>query len=114
MTILKPGCTWNLGIDQDTVQFKTEQELDMYLEQVPYKFINSKDTAIFSMDLKAPVLEKLDNIERELSGYELKPLRRGSKNNDYYHDPEETEEIEYYRDIPKSIGVTRFLTAYGN
>lgn len=114
MTILKPGCTWNLGIDQDTVQFKTEQELDMYLEQVPYKFINSKDTAIFSMDLKAPVLEKLDNIERELSGYELKPLHRGSKNNDYYHDPEETEEIEYYRDIPKSIGVTRFLTAYGN
>lgn len=89
----------------DTLSFKSDQELDLYLESTPYKMsIHGEDNPIFAMDLQAPVLEALSKIEEDISQYELIPIRQ----------EDSPEEVEYYRNIPNSIGVTKFLTQYGN
>lgn len=107
-----------LFAEQDVAEFKTEKELDVYIESVLDNDIEiNGETAIFSVDHLSRTKKLLGEVKADIESVAVKrtKTKRVPKDTIFHNDGEvefETELEEYYQ-IERSIGTTRAITTVG-
>jgi hypothetical protein len=107
-----------LVAEQDVAEFKTEKELDVYIESVLDNDIEiNGETAIFSVDHLSRTKKLLGEVKADIESVAVKrtKTKRVPKDTIFHNDGEvefETELEEYYQ-IERSIGTTRAITTVG-
>ena len=101
------------GLFDDTTQeFKSEKDLDIYIESLLNNdIVIDGETAIFSVDHLARTRQLLDQVKADVESVAEKRTRFKSEDAVFHNDGDL--ELETYYVIPGSIGTTRLITTKG-
>ena len=114
--ILNDGCKWLLKLKNGEIkEFSTEAALDKFIQDKikdgTYNVEDGKLKIVQSVDLVERTKKLLDDIKTEISGVaEWVTPDKINSNNPLFNG--NSEEIEGYYRIPKSIGVNRYLQSF--